>query len=383
MKDLSLMKRITDIRDDLIENAYLPLAVPLPTPRPRFSHMSLLGRLAIAAAACIVSLGVIVGVGIPAYTNWIKPALSGTDTETEEASEPAEDGTEKDSAEMIRLSLEVIPEVVKPGETVEIRITIEECHVEMVALTAPILTYGTIPVSSEVFSYESEYKYANNTKPVHYTLTIPENAPAGEYDLSQECVGLETTVTFEKVLTVTERDDAKDNTHLWISSENGTVSPLLWVYASREVYVWDDPSAYEFWGYSYGDGIGYMDYPSAKLDELPTTVWSEDLIFYNEGEVRENPEITVYDLDGNVIAYKRRSEIADILESGIYYFCISDSYYGDDHFEEAMEVAKSIAEAYQEDVTEMQSLVVAELDKDPYAFRDKYYCEHVFRVIIP
>ena len=383
MKDLSLMKRITDIRDDLIENAYIPTAVALPMPTP--PHGAMPGRFAVAAAACIVCLGVIVGLGIPAYRNWIEPALSGTDTEAEESSEPAEEGTEMDSAdnaEKIRLSVEVIPEVVKPGETVEIRITIVECHVEMVALLNPILTYGSPHVTSEVFSYTTQYMNHDQT-PFAFTLSIPENAPAGAYDLSIECAGLGTAVTFEKVLTVTERDDAKDNTHLWISTENGTVSPLLWIYASREVYVTDDPSAYEFWGYSYADGIGYMDYPSANLDKLPTVVWSEDLIFYDEGEVSENPVITVYDLTGNVIASAKRARIADVLESGIYYFCISDSYYGADHFEEALEVAKSIAEAYGEDVTEMQNLISAELDKDPYAFTDKYYCEHVFRVIIP
>lgn len=98
---------------------------------------------------------------------------------------------------------------------------------------------------------------------------------------------------------------------------------------------------------------------------------------------KEDPIITVYDLDGNEIVDARRSEIAAALESGIYYFSISDSYYGTDHLEEVLELAKSIDEAYSENVTAMQDLVAEELEKDPYAFTDKYYCDHMFRVIIP
>ena len=385
MKDLALLKRITDIRDDLIESAYLPTAVPLPTPRPRVIHAALLGRIAVAAAACIVSCGVLIGIGVPVFQNWVIPALSGTDTETEEVTEPAEDGTQpdqEDNAEKIRLSVEVNPQVVKPGETVEITIAIVECHVEIVALFDPILTYGTIPVSREVLSYEPEHKYVSSSKPFHYTLTIPENAPAGEYDLSVECVGMDTTVTFEKVLTVELNDGAYVNPYVWITSEMGTIYPLMWEYGGRYVYTKDNMDADRSWSYSMMDGVGYMYSTSKAPTTLSTVVWSNNIKVYYADSVLDNGYVLVYDEEGKKIGYKKLNEISE-LESGIYYFAINGSYYGTDHTEEVLTAAKNIDEAWGDGLPKMQEEVYKALEEDPMALTDQTYCEHMLRVIIP
>ena len=377
MNDLTLMKRLTDIRDDLIEDAYLPSAVPLPSPRPRALHMALLGKIAVAAAACVVTVGVIVGIGAPMFKNWIIPALSGTDTETAEATETeAEDTT---ATEKIEFSVVVRPETAKPGDTVEIEVVTENHDLEWDPIFSLYLTYGTIPVSRDVFSYEAQLQKA----PFTFTFAVPENAPIGQYDLSLVSAGTDQAVCFEKALTVEASDKAASNPYVWFTSKTDTVSPLLWNYAWREVSVFDDPDQYECWGYVYADGRGYLDSSLARPEELPTVVWSEDMIVYHEGEVMKDPELSVYNADGDQLGRVKQSELLSELKSGIYYLGLFDSYYGTDHTDEVMQLAREIDAAWSDIETAMQDLVREEFEKDPNVFKDRYYCEHMLRVIIP
>ena len=392
MKKLTLMKRITGLRDDFIEEAYLTEAIPIipvqpPLRTPVFGYAT---KIAAAAVAGTVSIGILVGVGLTAYKQWGSPVVPspittettvhetepGTEPDTEPGTEPdTEPDTETDAE--IHLEVEISPEAVQSGETVKVTIT---AHVPTALEWMPRLsvyfTYGTVPVSKDILCYTSE-----DGADV-FTVAIPQNAPTGAYDLTVVCEGSAQTKLFEKVLTVLPSDETVVNPNAWITSGTDTVYPLQWEYGGRYVYAKDDIDADKSWSYMFSDGLGYMDYSQNDPTTLPTVVWSNEVTVYYADSVLESGYFLVYDEEGKDIGYKELNDISD-LESGIYYFAIKGSYYGTDHTQEVLEAAKRMDVMWAGEQPIMQEQVYKELEKNPLAFVDKTYCEHMIRVIIP
>ena len=410
MKELTRMKRITNLRDDLIEEAYLSDAIPvipvssfLPTPASGFV-MGHAAKIAAAAVAGVLSVGVLVGAGLLAYKEWREPIVPPpvtTETTSDETQEPiteppthaeetesrkeepvtdtepvTETATETEPDTEIQLDVELQPETIQPGETVTVTVTaVVPAELEWVPCFSVYFTYGTVPVSKDILCYASE-----DGADV-FTVTIPQNAPAGAYDLTVVCEGVGHTKLFEKVLTVLPSDETAVNPHVRITSGTNTVYPLQWEYGGRYVYAKDDIDAAKSWSYMFSDGVGYMDYSLNDPTTLPTVVWSNEVTVYYADSVLESGYFLVYDEEGKGIGYKELNDIE--LESGIYYFAIKGSYYGTDHTQEVLEAAKKIDDMWADEQPIMQEEVYKELEKDPLAFVDKTYCEHMIRVIIP
>ena len=102
MKKLTLMKRITDLRDDFIEDAYLPEAVPVLPVKPRRTipvlgiPFAMAGKIAAASLAGIAVIGVVLGIAIPALrdmepTMEETPAISDVPSDKIDTDDPYED----------------------------------------------------------------------------------------------------------------------------------------------------------------------------------------------------------------------------------------------------------------------------------------------------
>ena len=130
MRKLTMMKRITDLRDDFIEEAYLPEAIPALPVKPRRTipvlgiPFALAGKIAAASVAGIALIGVVFGIAIPALREMIppmgeNPAVSDMPSDELDPDDPYED-TEPASNGEIRVT--ITPKLARPGETVEILI---------------------------------------------------------------------------------------------------------------------------------------------------------------------------------------------------------------------------------------------------------------------
>ena len=166
MRKLTMMKRITDLRDDFIEEAYLPDAIPVLPVKPRRTipvlgiPFALAGKIAAASVAGIVLIGVVFGIAIP--------ALRELDTHAPDESDAPYEDTEPASNGEIRVT--ITPKLARPGETVAI--LIEPPAADGYRL---YFTYATTPVGADLLAYTAE----PTGDPSLYTVTIPQTPPSG------------------------------------------------------------------------------------------------------------------------------------------------------------------------------------------------------------
>ena len=385
MRKLTLMKRITDLRDDFIEEAYLSEAVFVPPARhcraiPVLGiPFALAGKIA-ASVAGIAVIGVILGIGIPALRDMNPPAVDPpavSETADGETGAPHE-GTEAPSDAEIDVT--VTPRFARPGETVEIRIdpSAGTGRAEEYRL---YFTYATTPVGADLLAYTAE----STDDPSVYTMTIPRNAPVGQYDLHIEWGDRERII--EKPLFVDYAEDyGKNNENVWFSSLQGTFYPVAYVNGGRYVRVDTDEYSDLPWSVVYADGILYMNSSERNLGSLPTLIWNKQITPYYSERVHENRRINVYDEQGEFVKSLPPESIYILnleLERGIYYLSVKGDLWDTDHTEEIKENARNKDALWGDNSTAFQDLFWEEYGKDRLVFVDKHYCEHLLRVIVP
>ena len=380
MTNLDALKKITYIHDRFIEEAALP---PAHTGRGdrteggayRFFHSGWWTAILCAIVSVTVLFGIIMagrqdpGFVTPAGTE--TDSAEGTDTQADIQTEPAV---------KIDFEVEVTPSVVQAGEsvTVTVKATFTP-QLELVPVFNVCFTYGTVSVSQEILAYSPE----ETGDPL--TVTIPVNAPVGEYDLTVECAGFEQVEIYEGALTVTEREDRTENPYVWITSDIGTVYPFQFGNGGRYVHTYN-PEYYEKpWGYLFADGVLYFGDYSHDTRDLPTVVLHESLSFHYAETVYGNKTVSVYDATEEFVTSFHVDEFMTqmrLLPSGIYYCSFRGNYLDADRYEDAMNAAKEFDDFYGGEPYE-QPLVEEEYQKDPNAFRDWVYSEHLIRIIIP
>jgi hypothetical protein len=375
MNELNLLKRITYIRDDLIEEAFLPNAVPVAPVRPRGLLWGVAAKVAAACTVGVISLGLFLGLGLPAYREWREQM---TTDETEQET-PAESASETEPPVTVDFEVEVTPTVVRAGESVivTVKATFSE-PLELVPRYRIYFTYGTIPVDEEILSYAPSEEDP-------FTVAIPVNAPVGEYDLTVSCEGFEQEKTFEKLLTVTEREGTTENPYVWLNTDTGIIYPYQ--HSSGGQYI--RPGIYgelmKTWTLIYADGLTYFNSYQYDVTMLPTVVYREGITLHYGETVYDKRTITVYNQKEEYIKKFDPSDLYSEIEqlpSGVYYFSIEGSFLGIDHYEEVMAVTKEWDEIWQQGQYE-QDIIKAQYEEDPLMFRDKHYCDHMLRVIIP
>ena len=180
MRKLTMMKRITDLRDDFIEEAYLPEAVPVLPVKPHRTipvlgiPFALAGKIAAASVAGIALIGVVFGIAIPALRDRnpsvdMPPAVSDMPSDELDPDDPYED-TEPASNGEIRVT--ITPKLARPGETVAILIE-PSAGTGAADRYRLYFTYATTPVGADLLAYTAE----PTGHPSLYTVTIPQNAP--------------------------------------------------------------------------------------------------------------------------------------------------------------------------------------------------------------
>ena len=388
MRKLTMMKRITDLRDDFIEEAYLPEAVPVLPVKPRRTipvlgiPFALAGKIAAASVAGIALIGVVFGIAIPALRDRnpsvdMPPAVSDMPSDELDPDDPYED-TEPASNGEIRVT--ITPKLARPGETVAILI-------EPSAGTGAAdgyrlyFTYATTPVGADLLAYTAE----PTGDPSLYTVTIPQNAPVGQYDLHIEWGDREQIL--EKPFFCNYAEGyGNNNENVWFTSMQGSVYPVAYENGGRYVMADHDEMNDIPWNYILADGLLYMDSPQRDLDSLPTLIWNDKVKPYYSDRVTESRYMGVYDEHGERIKSLPPEAIYTLdqeLERGIYYLSMEGDLWGTDHTEEIKENAKAKDAIWGDNCTNSQDLFYEEYGKDPQIFVDKHYCEHLLRVIIP
>lgn len=381
MRELTLMKRITNLRDDFIEEAYLPEAIPVLPVKPRRMipvlgiPFALAGKIAAASVAGIALIGVVFGIAIPALREMIpsmgeNPAVSDMSS-NELDTEPASNG---------EIRVTITPKLARPGETVEILI-------EPPAGTGAAdryrlyFTYATTPVGADLLAYTAE----PTGDPSLYTVTIPPNAPVGQYDLHIEWGDREQIL--EKPFFCNYAEGyGNNNENVWFTSMQGSVYPVAYENGGRYVMADHDEMNDLPWSYILADGLLYMDSPQRDLDSLPTLIWNDKVKPYYSDRVTESRYMDVYDEHGEHIKSLPSESIYTLdqeLERGIYYLSMEGNLWGTDHTEEIKENAKAKDAVWGDSCTISLDLFYEEYGKDPRTFVDKHYCEHLLRVIIP
>lgn len=186
MKDLAMMKRLTNLRDDFIEEAYLPDPVPVVPVKPRRTlpilgtPLAPVGRIAAASVAGIAVLGVIFGIALPALKEGDETVGESYETASGLSSEALTDTAETDLTET-NILIDVQPQTVHPGDTVQITM-LDPDDRKVTNGFDLCFTYATVPVRRDLLAYVPE----SESDPYVYTVTIPENAPVGQYDLTVE-----------------------------------------------------------------------------------------------------------------------------------------------------------------------------------------------------
>lgn len=388
MRKLTMMKRITDLRDDFIEEAYLPEAVPVLPVKPRRTipvlgiPFALAGKIAAASVAGIALIGVVFGIAIPALRDRnpsvdMPPAVSDMPSDELDPDDPYED-TEPASNGEIRVT--ITPKLARPGETVAILI-------EPSAGTGAAdgyrlyFTYATTPVGADLLAYTAEPTGDSSL----YTVTIPQNAPVGQYDLHIEWGDREQIL--EKPFFCNYAEGyGNNNENVWFTSMQGSVYPVAYENGGRYVMADHDEMNDIPWNYILADGLLYMDSPQRDLDSLPTLIWNDKVKPYYSDRVTESRYMGVYDEHGERIKSLPPEAIYTLdqnLERGIYYLSMEGDLWGTDHTEVIKENAKAKDAIWGDNCTNSQDLFYEEYGKDPQTFVDKHYCEHLLRVIIP
>ena len=388
MRKLTMMKRITDLRNDFIEEAYLPEAIPVLPVKPRRTipvlgiPFALAGKIAAASVAGIALIGVVFGIAIPALRDRnpsvdMPPAVSDMPSDELDPDDPYED-TEPASNGEIRVT--ITPKLARPGETVAILI-------EPSAGTGAAdgyrlyFTYATTPVGADLLAYTAE----PTGDPSLYTVTIPQNAPVGQYDLHIEWGDREQIL--EKPFFCNYAEGyGNNNENVWFTSMQGSVYPVAYENGGRYVMADHDEMNDIPWNYILADGLLYMDSPQRDLDSLPTLIWNDKVKPYYSDRVTESRYMGVYDDHGERIKSLPPEAIYTLdqeLERGIYYLSMEGDLWGTDHTEEIKENAKAKDAIWGDNCTNSQDLFYEEYGKDPQTFVDKHYCEHLLRVIIP
>lgn len=388
MRKLTMMKRITDLRDDFIEEAYLPEAVPVLPVKPRRTipvlgiPFALASKIAAASVAGIALIGVVFGIAIPALRDRnpsvdMPPAVSDMPSDELDPDDPYED-TEPASNGEIRVT--ITPKLARPGETVAILI-------EPSAGTGAAdgyrlyFTYATTPVGADLLAYTAEPTGDSSL----YTVTIPQNAPVGQYDLHIEWGDREQIL--EKPFFCNYAEGyGNNNENVWFTSMQGSVYPVAYENGGRYVMADHDEMNDIPWNYILADGLLYMDSPQRDLDSLPTLIWNDKVKPYYSDRVTESRYMGVYDEHGERIKSLPPEAIYTLdqnLERGIYYLSMEGDLWGTDHTEEIKENAKAKDAIWGDNCTNSQDLFYEEYGKDPQTFVDKHYCEHLLRVIIP
>lgn len=388
MRKLTMMKRITDLRDDFIEEAYLPEAVPVLPVKPRRTipvlgiPFALAGKIAAASVAGIALIGVVFGIAIPALRDRnpsvdMPPAVSDMPSDELDPDDPYKD-TEPASNGEIRVT--ITPKLARPGETVAILI-------EPSAGTGAAdgyrlyFTYATTPVGADLLAYTAE----PTGNPALYTVVIPQNAPVGQYDLHIEWGDREQIL--EKPFFCNYAEGyGNNNENVWFTSMQGSVYPVAYENGGRYVMADHDEMNDIPWNYILADGLLYMDSPQRDLDSLPTLIWNDKVKPYYSDRVTESRYMGVYDEHGERIKSLPPEAIYTLdqeLERGIYYLSMEGDLWGTDHTEEIKENAKAKDAIWGDNCTNSQDLFYEEYGKDPQTFVDKHYCEHLLRVIIP
>ena len=384
MRKLTMMKRITDLRDDFIEEAYLPEAIPVLPVKPRRMipilgiPFALAGKIAAASVAGIALIGVVFGIAIPALRDRnpsvdMPPAVSDMPSDELDPDDPYED-TEPASNGEIRVT--ITPKLARPGETVAI--LIEPPAADGYRL---YFTYATTPVGADLLAYTAE----PTGDPSLYTVTIPPNAPVGQYDLHIEWGDREQIL--EKPFFCNYAEGyGNNNENVWFTSMQGSVYPVAYENGGRYVMADHDEMNDIPWNYILADGLLYMDSPQRDLDSLPTLIWNDKVKPYYSDRVTESRYMGVYDEHGEHIKSLPSESIYTLdqeLERGVYYLSMEGNLWGTDHTEEIKENAKAKDAVWGDHYTNSQNLFYEEYGKDPRTFVDKHYCEHLLRVIIP
>ena len=388
MKKLTLMKRITDFRDDFIEEAYLPEAVPVLPVKPRRTipvlgiPFAMAGKIAAASLAGIAVIGVVLGIAIPALkdmepTMEETPAISDVPSDKIDTDDPYED---TDPSFNDELKITVTPKIARPGETVEIRIegTTGSAAAEGYRV---YFTYATTPVGADLLAYTAE----PTGNPALYTVIIPKNTPVGQYDLHIEWEDQQHVE--EKPFFCNFADGyGNNNENLWFASTQGSVYPFAYESGGRYVMIDKDEGSDKAWIYVFSDGLLYMDASYRDLDSLPTLIWNDKVKPYYSDRVMESRNIGVYDEQGNFVKRLPPESIYTLdqeLGRGIYYLSMTGNLWGIDHTEEIKENAKAKDAVWGDHCTTGQDLFWEEYEKDRQTFIDRHYCEHLLRVIIP
>ena len=388
MKKLTLMKRITDLRDDFIEEAYLPEAVPVLPVKPRRTipvlgiPFAMAGKIAAASLAGIAVIGVVLGIAIPALkdmepTMEETPAISDVPSDKDDTDDPYED---TDPSFHDELKITVTPKIARPGETVEI--LIEGSSGSAAAEGYRVyFTYATTPVGADLLAYTAE----PTGNPALYMVIIPQNAPVGQYDLHIEWGDREQIL--EKPFFCNYAEGyGNNNENVWFTSMQGSVYPVAYENGGRYVMANLDEMDDIPWIYTYADGLLYMDTSYRDLDSLPTLIWNNKVKPYYSDRVQDDRTIAVYDEQGNYIKRLPPESIYTLdqeLERGIYYLSMKGDLQGIDHTEEIKEIATAKDSVWGDHYTISQDLFWEEYGKDRQTFVDKHYCEHLLRVIIP
>lgn len=377
MRKLTMMKRITDLRDDFIEEAYLPEAIPVLPVKPRRTipvlgiPFALAGKIAAASVAGIALIGVVFGIAIPALREMI-PSMG----ENPAVSDMSSDELDTDPASNGEIRVTITPKLARPGETVAI--LIEPPAADGYRL---YFTYATTPVGADLLAYTAE----PTGDPSLYTVTIPQNAPVGQYDLHIEWGDREQIL--EKPFFCNYAEGyGNNNENVWFTSMQGSVYPVAYENGGRYVMADHDEMNDLPWSYILADGLLYMDSPQRDLDSLPTLIWNDKVKPYYSDRVTESRYMDVYDEHGEHIKSLPSESIYTLdqeLERGIYYLSMEGDLRGTDHTEEIKENAKAKDAVWGDHYTNSQNLFYEEYGKDPRTFVDKHYCEHLLRVIIP
>ena len=410
MKELTRMKRITNLRDDLIEEAYLSDAIPvipvssfLPTPASGFV-MGHAAKIAAAAVAGVLSVGVLVGAGLLAYKEWREPIVPPpvtTETTSDETQEPiteppthaeetesrkeepvtdtepvTETATETEPDTEIQLDVELQPETIQPGETVTVTVTaVVPAELEWVPCFSVYFTYGTVPVGKDILSYAPDESGAGS-----FTVQIPSNAPAGAYDLTVVCEGTEQVKVFHRVLTVeaplVSDEKKKDITCL---NDDIRVTPY---YVNLNGGVWRY-SEEEGWSCIIFDGLAFYPIKDTALPMIPTVVYNGSFEFcYGEDVFTEFRSYQILDGEREELSLSGSlAEKLNSLESGVYYIVTSETLHKEDYTEECRAWAKAQDELWAD--TYETECFEKNLAKNPYYYVTYYHRQYTVRVIIP
>jgi hypothetical protein len=327
-------------------------------------------------------IGVVLGVAIPALRDRrpsmeVPPAISDMPSDKLDPDDPYED-TEPASDGEIHVT--ITPKLARPGETVGILI---EPSAGKGAADGYRLyfTYATTPVGADLLAYSAE----PTGNPSLYTVTIPPNAPVGQYDLHIEWGDREQIL--EKPFFCNYAEGyGNNNENVWFTSMQGSVYPVAYENGGRYVMADHDEMNDIPWNYILADGLLYMDSPQRDLDSLPTLIWNDKVKPYYSDRVTESRYMGVYDEHGERIKSLPSESIYTLdqeLERGIYYLSMEGDLRGTDHTEEIKENAKAKDAVWGDHCTISQELFYEEYGKDRQTFVDKHYCEHLLRVIIP